>query len=73
MAISKAKLRKVLSPSDLLIVVMLLKRFLGKNKDISTFLEKIDEPAELEKLYDAVLTLVNLIEKVEEDDEEVVV
>lgn len=68
MALSKAKLRKILSPTDLLIVVMLLKRFLGKNKDIIKFLNKIDEPSELERLYEAILTVVNIVEDVEDDE-----
>lgn len=54
--------RDVLSPMDLLFVVGILKRFLGRNTDIRKFLEKIDEPQELEKLYDAIGTLVSLVD-----------
>lgn len=66
MALSKAKLRRILQPADLVVVVLVLKRFLGKDKGIMAFLNKIDDPAEIDKLYDAILTLVNLVEKTEE-------
>lgn len=59
---TKRSVRDALSPMDLLIVVSLLKRLLGKNADIREFLEKIDEPEELQKLYDAVAVFVELVD-----------
>lgn len=58
----KKSLREVLAPEEVLLIVMLVKRFLGKNSDIRAFLEKIDEPAEMNELYDALEVFVGLID-----------
>lgn len=58
----KVDVRTVVSPEDVLLVVFLVKRFLGKNPEVNKFLTKIDEPSEVDRLYSALQTFVDLIE-----------
>lgn len=60
MAVKKT-IREIVSPMDLMLVVGILQRVFRRNEDVSKFLQKIDEPAELEKLYAALETLIGFV------------
>lgn len=55
---AKKPIREIIPPSDLLVVIMLLKRLFGGNKDLQKLLKRIDEPHELDALYAALETLL---------------
>lgn len=70
MASSKKSIRDIVSPVDLMMVVGLLRRVFRRNEDISNFLKKIDEPHELDRLYQALAVLIGLVDGKDPDVEE---
>lgn len=61
--VGKTAVRKIVAPEDVFLIIYLVKRFVGtNNKDINKFLQRIDEPQELDKLYNALQVFVDFIE-----------
>lgn len=68
MAVHK-NVRDVVSQTDLIMVVGILKRVFRRNQDITDFLNKVDDQEELDRLYEALGVLIGLVE--DEDKPEV--
>lgn len=64
-------LRDKISPTDVIIIVSLVKRLLGRNSDIRKFLNQIDEVHEMERLYGALEVFVDLVDGKHPDEVEV--
>lgn len=68
MAVHK-NVRDVVSQTDLIMVVGILKRVFRRNQDITDFLNKVDDQEELDRLYEALGVLIGLVE--DDDDKPV--
>lgn len=62
-AVGRTAIRKIIAPEDVFLIVYLVKKIFGtKNNDVIKFLQRIDEPSELDKLYNALQVFVDFIE-----------